>query len=103
TLQTRHTRYRPPPAADPAVAGEDDVRAQIVITAHADLAPPARQRRVHRHRHPVARAALDHHGEFMPGYQRLDQPGVTDAGLGEPVQVRAAQPDRVDTHQLLAG
>jgi hypothetical protein len=86
-----------------AVTGEDNIGAEIAIAAETRFAAPARQCRIHRHVLAVTRAALDNSGEFMSGHHRSDEPGVADAGFGEPVQVGSAQADGGDADQFLSG
>ena len=58
----------------------------------------AGDRRVDGDRLAVERPALDHAGELVAEHERAVS-GVADAAFSEPVQVRAADPDRLDTDQ----
>ena len=85
-----------------AVPREPDRGAQVAVALQALLAPPARERGIHRDPPPVVGPALDDPGELVPEHQGTRQAGVANAALREPVQVGAAQPDRRHAHQALA-
>jgi hypothetical protein len=74
-------------AVERAVPGEAYGRAEIGVSATAQVAVLTGDGRVDRHALAVPRAALDNARHLVPDHQRLDQPGVADAGLGVPVQV----------------
>jgi hypothetical protein len=84
-----------------AVAGEDDVRAQVLVALEAARAVAAVQRGVDRDAAPVERAALDHAGELVADHERAGEPRVADPALLVPVQVGAAEADGLDVDEAL--
>jgi hypothetical protein len=54
------------------------------------------------HPFPLARAGGDHTAKLVPEHERLAQFCITNAGLAEPVQVRATYTDRLHAQQRLA-
>ena len=80
------------------MAGEADGGAQVAVPGAALLALPAGDRGVDRHSPPGQRALERDAGELVTGDDRLVQHDLADAALEEPVQVRAADPDRGDGH-----
>src|SRR5262245_39012937 len=85
-----------------AMAGKDDVRAEVPVAAPARLTPFARDRRIHGNATAVQLAALHDSGELVSQNEWPGEPGVADLALTEPVQVGAAEPDRRDADEALA-
>ena len=87
------TSSRSPPSTDPWPA-KRTVGQRLRCPVRADLAAPARHRRVERDALSLAQSARDHAGHLVPEHQRRGELRVADAAVGVPVQVGAAQPDR---------
>ena len=83
-----------------AVPCEADGRAQVGVAFEAERALVARDRRIHRDSPAVLRVVP---ASSWPGSQRAGEGHSADGALGEPVQVRPAQPRGLDPDQNLPG
>ena len=68
----------------------------------AEVAALARDRRVDGDAAARQRAGLDDARELVPDHERRGEAAVADPALLEPVQVGAADADRLHPHQALA-
>ena len=93
----------PQPPVEVSVAGEAHGGAQVAVPGAALLAALAGDRGIDRHSAACVRAVERDPGELVTGHDRLPDRGIADAALEEPVQVRAADPDRGDCHPRPAG
>jgi hypothetical protein len=84
------------------MARKADIGAQVGVAFSAPLARVARIGRVHSNPLAVERAALNRPSKLVAKHEGLDKQGVTDAALGEPVEVGAANADRRHTHKALS-
>ena len=85
------------------MAGKAEVVAKVLSTEATLATRVARDRRVDGHELPGPVTARDDPGKLMPEHERRRNPAVTDRPLGEPVEVRPADPDRRDAHELFVG
>ena len=90
------------PSVDRTVTGEANLRAQMAEVAPACVTRAARDRRIDGDHLPVQRSTFDGSGDLVTEHQRSRQRTVADAALAEPVEVRSADPDRIDTDQGFA-
>jgi hypothetical protein len=86
-------------AIDRSVPGEPDVQAEVGEFGPAWLARAAGHRRVHGDATSALVARFDDASELVPEDERPVQDRVTDSALGQPVAIRAAQPDLGDPHE----
>ena len=71
------------------------------MALEAALAASAGERRIDGDAPAVERTALDDARELVADHERLREARVADAALLVPVQVGAAEPDRLDAHEAL--
>ena len=100
-LRPRHERAQR--AVRDAVPGEPAVRAEVIEAAETLRAAAARVGRIDSDALALTGARLDRRNELMTQYQRPRQARVTDRGFFEPVAIRAAEPDRLDPEEDVAG
>ena len=82
-----------------AVAGESHRGAEVLVTHSAHLTRPARDRRVDRHPAPGVRPGEGDGRELVPRHDGPLDAVLTDATVGEPVQVGPADAHRGDREQ----
>jgi hypothetical protein len=85
------------------VTEEADLRAEVAVAYPAVLTITACVGRLDDDALALARAGDDHAAELVPQDEGLVDDRLADAAVLVPVEVGAAEADRGDTHELLAG